>query len=184
MKRTLVTALAVFALAAPFAAAQPEYRDQQQGQYEGPRDGRDGRDARDGRDGQARDGREQARDGRDQARDDRGERRRHRQNWRDGRHDARWDDDRHNGYYSYDRWYYGPPPAGMSRRHVRLGYRQWSRGQRLGYYHSRYEEVDYRGERGLRRPPRGYHWVRDNEGDYLLAAIATGIILQVVLSNR
>ena len=175
MKRTLITAIAVFALAVPFATAQSEHRDQpQQGQYEGQRDGRD---ARDGRDSQARDGREQARDGR-------GDRRRHRQNWRDTRSDSRWDDDRHNGYYSRNQWHYGPPPQGMNGRDVTFGYRQWSRGQRLGYYSSRYAEVDYRGQRGLRRPPRGYHWVRDNEGDYLLAAVATGIILQVVLGNR
>jgi len=34
----------------------------------------------------------------------------------------------------------------------------------------------------LQQPPRGYHWVGVN-GDYVLAAIATGVIAQIVLSN-
>ena len=35
-----------------------------------------------------------------------------------------------------------------------------------------------------RRPlsPRGYHWVRSGD-DYVLAAIATGVILQTLLSH-
>jgi Ni/Co efflux regulator RcnB len=32
---------------------------------------------------------------------------------------------------------------------------------------------------GLRAPPRGYHWVRVN-GDAVLAAVATGIVLESV----
>jgi len=38
---------------------------------------------------------------------------------------------------------------------------------------------DYRHYQ-LRSPPRGYHWVRANN-DYLLVAIATGVILDLVL---
>jgi Ni/Co efflux regulator RcnB len=34
----------------------------------------------------------------------------------------------------------------------------------------------------LSAPPRGYHWVQ-NGGDYLLVAITTGVILQLLLSN-
>ena len=33
----------------------------------------------------------------------------------------------------------------------------------------------------LRQPPRGYHWRRDDRGDFLLVAIATGIIAEVLL---
>ena len=40
---------------------------------------------------------------------------------------------------------------------------------------------DWQGH-GLRRPPRGYHWVQ-NGGDYLLVAITTGIILELLLSR-
>ena len=40
---------------------------------------------------------------------------------------------------------------------------------------------DYRRYR-LRPPPRGYHWVRAGD-DYVLAAIATGLILDVILGG-
>jgi Ni/Co efflux regulator RcnB len=40
---------------------------------------------------------------------------------------------------------------------------------------------DWRGHR-LSAPPRGYHWVQAG-GDYVLAAIATGVILQILLNN-
>ena len=40
------------------------------------------------------------------------------------------------------------------------------------------------GEAVLRRPPRGYHYVRDDRGDYLLVGIATGVILGVILANN
>jgi Ni/Co efflux regulator RcnB len=36
--------------------------------------------------------------------------------------------------------------------------------------------------RHLRRPPRGYHWVSVN-GDYVLAAIATGVIADLLLNQ-
>jgi Ni/Co efflux regulator RcnB len=103
-----------------------------------------------------------------------------RQAWRDDRRDAHWDDGRHNGYYRDNVWRRGPPPSGV--RGAVLGYQPWERGQRLGYYSDRYDEVDYRQHR-LRQPPRGYHWVRDDGGDYLLAAIVGGLIAEVILSN-
>jgi Ni/Co efflux regulator RcnB len=121
-------------------------------------------------------------DNRDVRRDERGAR----QAWRDDRHDARWDDSRHNGYYLNNRWHNGPPPArygnDYNRRHITLGYKPWQRGQHLGYYNNRYAEVDYRTSH-LNRPPRGYHWVRDDGGDYLLAAIAGGLIAQVIINS-
>ena len=107
-----------------------------------------------------------------------------RQSWRDARNDARWDDRQHNGYYVNDQWTFGPPPEGRYRRgDVVYGYQPWERGQRLGYYQGRYSEVDYRTDRRMNRPPNGYHWVRNDSGDFLLAAIATGVIAQVILSN-
>ena len=45
------------------------------------------------------------------------------------------------------------------------------------------KQVDYRTNRSLRQPPRGYHWVRNDGGDYLLAAIAGGLIAQVILNS-
>jgi Ni/Co efflux regulator RcnB len=57
------------------------------------------------------------------------------------------------------------------------------RGERLpSYYRSRqYVVDDWRGH-GLRSPPRGYHWVQTG-GDYVLVAIATGLILELLLSH-
>ena len=43
--------------------------------------------------------------------------------------------------------------------------------------------MDYRSEH-LRNPPRGYHWVRDDSGDFLLAAIVGGLIAQVIFSGN
>jgi len=57
------------------------------------------------------------------------------------------------------------------------------RGQRLSaeYRDNRYVVNDWRARR-LSAPPRGQHWVRAGD-DYILAAIATGIIAQVLLNN-
>lgn len=57
------------------------------------------------------------------------------------------------------------------------------RGQRLPpAYNNRYYVVDdWRGHR-LSAPPYGYRWVQTG-GDYVLVAIATGIIAQLLLGN-
>ena len=61
--------------------------------------------------------------------------------------------------------------------------RNFHRGARLPYeYRTRqYVVEDWRGHR-LSAPPRGYHWVQSGS-DYLLVAITTGIILQMLLNN-
>ena len=67
--------------------------------------------------------------------------------------------------------------------YVDYGYRGWRRGDRLpAYYRDYYRPVDYRAYR-LRAPPRGYHYVRDDRGDYLLVGIATGVILGIIASQ-
>ena len=57
------------------------------------------------------------------------------------------------------------------------------RGERLSSeYRSRnYVVDDWRSHR-LSAPPRGYHWVQAG-GDYVLVAIATGVILQILLNH-
>jgi Ni/Co efflux regulator RcnB len=57
------------------------------------------------------------------------------------------------------------------------------KGERLPmqYRGNQYVVDDWRGHR-LSAPPRGYHWVQSGS-DYLLVAIATGIILQLLLNN-
>jgi Ni/Co efflux regulator RcnB len=42
------------------------------------------------------------------------------------------------------------------------------------------EHIDYR-ERHLRAPPAGYEW-REVDGNYVLAAVATGVIASVVVA--
>lgn len=45
-----------------------------------------------------------------------------------------------------------------------------------------YEVGDWRGRPGLYEPPHGYHWVQNGD-QFLLAAVATGIIAAVVLGH-
>ena len=62
-------------------------------------------------------------------------------------------------------------------------YHTFHRGERLPLeYRSRqYVVEDWRGHH-LSAPPRGYQWVQTGT-DYVLAAIATGVILQLILGN-
>ncbi|QNA88145.1 RcnB family protein [Massilia sp. Dwa41.01b] len=57
------------------------------------------------------------------------------------------------------------------------------RGGRLpaNYHHRQYVVDNWRSHR-LSAPPRGHHWVQVGN-DYVLAAIATGIIASVLLGN-
>lgn len=76
---------------------------------------------------------------------------------------------------------YRPPP-----RHAHRGAgpnRNWYQGSRLppAYRTHHYVVNDWRGHR-LHAPARGQYWVQ-NGADYLLVAIATGVIVQIVLSN-
>jgi Ni/Co efflux regulator RcnB len=61
--------------------------------------------------------------------------------------------------------------------------RDFYRGQRLPSYYrgKQYVVDDWRGH-GLRSPPGGYHWVQTG-GDYVLVAIGTGIILELLLNR-
>ncbi len=123
---------------------------------------------------------------------------RHSDRGHDNRHDNRRHDDRdrHDHRYvqhdrrSYDRHYhdyrysgrYSGPRYRVVHYHPPRGYQPhvWYRGARLpaAYYAPRYVVHNY-GDYHLHRPPHGYHWVRvDN--DVILAAITTGIVLQVV----
>ena len=100
-----------------------------------------------------------------------------------GRYDNnRWDNRRYNGYYLGNRWYYGQPSVSYySRRDYRPAYRAWSRGSYLPRSYWGYRVNDYQRYR-LRTPPRGYHWVRAGN-DYVLAAIATGLIMDVIVNG-
>jgi Ni/Co efflux regulator RcnB len=59
---------------------------------------------------------------------------------------------------------------------------RWRRGQRMGYNDwSNADPIDYREHR-LRKPPRGYEWRRHND-QYVLVAVATGLIASIILNS-
>jgi Ni/Co efflux regulator RcnB len=99
---------------------------------------------------------DRAQERREDRRDYRDERREDRRDYRDNRRDDRRDNQARN--------------RGAGPRH------DLYRGQRLpSNYHNR------RSHR-LSAPPRGHHWVQVGN-DYVLAAIATGVIASVFLGN-
>jgi Ni/Co efflux regulator RcnB len=49
-------------------------------------------------------------------------------------------------------------------------------------YRGPQHEVDWRSHH-LRQPPRGYHWVQ-NGNNYVLAAVAGGLIASVIAASR
>ena len=108
------------------------------------------------------------------------ERREDRRDYRDDQRDARRD-------YRDDR-----REVRRDMRDDRRDYRQGRgagprhdlyRGHRLPpTYHNRQYVVDNWRTHRLSAPPRGHHWVQVGN-DYVLAAIATGIIANVLLGN-
>ncbi len=79
----------------------------------------------------------------------------------------------------------GPPrpahPHGRPPGHA-YGHR-WQRGERLPpTYRTRHYVVNDWNAYRLRRPPRGQQWIQVG-ADFVLIAIATGLITQVVLAN-
>jgi Ni/Co efflux regulator RcnB len=102
----------------------------------------------------------------------------HRDNDRhnNGRNDRAGHNDRNDRYYNAQHFRRDDHRGAGPRHDMR-------RGQRLSqeYRSNRYVVSDWR-DRRLSAPPRGHHWVRAGN-DYVLAAIATGIIAQVLLSN-
>lgn len=123
------------------------------------------RHGHDGRDGRDRSDRHAQRDRHD-GRDDRGDRGpdRYADGRRNDRHEYRHDgrDDRHRGA--------GP------RHDLRKG------GRLPSEYRNRQYVVDNWRNHRLSAPPRGYHWVQAGN-DYVLAAIATGVIANIILGN-
>ncbi len=97
----------------------------------------------------------------------------------DQRDDHRYDHD--NGERRNDRYDYHHDDRGGDRgagpRH------DMRKGGRLPpeYRGRQYVVDDWRGHH-LSAPPRGYHWVQTG-GDYVLVAVATGIIASLLLNN-
>ncbi|KGI78193.1 RcnB family protein [Oleiagrimonas soli] len=67
------------------------------------------------------------------------------------------------------------------------------RGRKEGWYHKggrvpemyrsqRYVVTDWRAYH-LHEPPRGYRWQRSDNGDFLLVAMTTGVILNIIANQ-
>jgi hypothetical protein len=67
----------------------------------------------------------------------------------------------------------GHPPGGP-------GWHQWHQG---GYYHGNRYAVNNWQHYRLRPPPPGYQWVQDS-GQFVLIAVATGVITTVIVSSQ
>jgi len=69
---------------------------------------------------------------------------------------------------------------------VRMSAPRFSRRDRLPDQYRRNQQyaVNDWQQRNLRRPPHGYHWVRDDNNNYFLAAVTTGLILDLMLNGR
>lgn len=88
------------------------------------------------------------------------------------RHDDRRDDRRDNSRWAENRGH-------DNGRH--LGHYKFRRGDRVPavYLQPRYYVQDYRVYH-LAPPPRGYRWVRPDDGRFLLIATATGLISEML----
>ena len=81
------------------------------------------------------------------------------------------DDDDDDGYYRHH-------------KHKHWKHRDYHRGDRIEvvYLEPRYYVEDYEYYH-LRQPPRGHRWVRTDDGRYILIAVATGIIADILLHH-
>ena len=95
--------------------------------------------------------------------------------WRDNdRHWGRWDRDA-------DRWRHDRGYRYYGRNYGYEGYHgRWRTGQRYPYWRDRrYVVSDWRAY-NLPPPPPGYRYYRDDNGDIVMAAIASGVIGLIV----
>lgn len=78
-------------------------------------------------------------------------------------HDDQHQQDQHKNthYVHHQEWHKG----------ARINHDDWNRG----------ETVDWHAHH-LRQPPRGYEW-REVDGNYVLAAVATGVIASVIIAS-
>lgn len=147
-------------------------------------------------------GSERREDRREDRTERREERRDHRHDDRQARRDGRaeqhgqyqqrnFNERRDQQPWIHDRYYqqpnHGQPHYQHSnRQHQWSGHTQrYQRGDHLPYqYRQRqYYVNDWRAHRGLYAPPYGYHWVQADGGDYLLVALATGVIANLLLNQ-
>jgi Ni/Co efflux regulator RcnB len=75
--------------------------------------------------------------------------------------------------------------GGYNNRNDHRGGQSWQRGQNLpSQYRGRDRYVSDWGRYRLSAPPRGYGYYRQDNGDFVLAALATGLIANLVAGNQ
>lgn len=137
-----------------------------------------------------RDQRAEQRQERQERREDRVERREDRREWRAERRDDRRDDRREDRAYrqGYNAGYHTQPSYSYSQPsyvYSQPTYRNAQRFQRGAYLPHEYRNHgyyvnDWRSHRGLYAPPYGHQWVNVG-GEFLLVALATGIIANLLI---
>jgi Ni/Co efflux regulator RcnB len=72
-------------------------------------------------------------------------------------------DDHHDNhqYVRHNEWHKG----------ARISHDDWNRGEKIDYRHYH-----------LNAPPHGYEW-REVDGNYVLAAVATGVISSIIVAS-
>lgn len=81
---------------------------------------------------------------------------------------------------------HSPPPGHYHGMYDQGRHEGWyRRGGHLppAYRSSRYVVSDWRRYH-LKPPPRGYHYIRSDNGDFLLAAVTTGAILSIIAASH
>lgn len=88
------------------------------------------------------------------------------------------DHDRHDDHHHAPQHHYN----GMHDRGRHEGW--YKRGGHVPseYRRGGYVVTDWRARR-LREPPRGYEYVRSDNGDFLMVAVATGVIASIIASH-
>ncbi|RDI97122.1 hypothetical protein DVT68_18780 [Dyella solisilvae] len=96
-------------------------------------------------------------------------------------HDAQWDKDHHD-----DQQGHNPKDEG---RHDNGNHKGWEkqayrRGERMPdrYYSREYYVTDY-ARYHVAPPQPGYRWIRDDSGQLVLTAIATGLIVDIAIQH-
>lgn len=75
------------------------------------------------------------------------------------------------------------PPHGQVQRHGAGPDQKWVNGSRVPpQYRGQHYVVNNWQQHGLHKPGRGQQWVQ-NGSDYLLVAVATGVIAQIVFGH-
>jgi Ni/Co efflux regulator RcnB len=106
-----------------------------------------------------------------------------------GQSGYREDDHHQNGYRQNDQQANDYRQNGSHRddaiMHDRGNHDGWYRRGGVmprNYRGNQYVVSDWRSH-NLRQPPRGYNWMRSDNGDFLLVAVATGVITSILMQH-